>query len=316
MKKLYFLLLSISLTLSAWAQAPEKMSYQAVVKDASSGLVTNQKIGMQMSILQGAEGTAVYVETHQPTTNSNGLVSISVGTGAPTSGSFRDIDWSKGPYFLQTEIDPAGGTSYTISGKSEIESQPYAFHATTATTATTAKNGLKAGTKKGQMMFWDDEAWVKLDPPPNGVDANLSIRDGQLAWTKVEVAPKYEIGLNNDLGGYVFYVAPDGLRGLVAATKDQSEGDVTWNNAFSLVNNSANHNAVGANFTDWRLPTKDELNMMYTKKDAIGGFANYYYWSSTEFGNSAAWTQNFNNGGQSNYYNFFNTFRVRAVRAF
>jgi len=312
MKKLYFLLLSISLTLSAWAQAPEKMSYQAVVKDASSGLVTNQKIGMQMSILQGAEGTAVYVETHQPTTNSNGLVSISVGTGAPTSGSFRDIDWSKGPYFLQTEIDPAGGTSYTISGKSEIESQPYAFH---ATTATTAENGLKAGTTKGQMMFWDDEAWVKLDPPPNGVDANLSIRDGQLAWTKVEEAPKYEIGLNEDLGGYVFYVSDDGLRGLVAATKDQSTSDVTWNDAFSLVNNSANHNAVGANFTDWRLPTKDELNMMYLKKDAIGGFAVNYYWSSTDIGNGSAWLQNFNNGFQG--YGYHNdTNRVRAVRAF
>ena len=312
MKKLYFLLLSISLTLSAWAQAPEKMSYQAVVKDASSGLVTNQKIGMQMSILQGAEGTAVYVETHQPTTNSNGLVSISVGTGAPTSGSFRDIDWSKGPYFLQTEIDPAGGTSYTISGKSEIESQPYAFH---ATTATTAKNGFKAGTTKGQMMFWDGEAWVKLDPPLSGVDANLSIRDGQLAWTSVEVAPKYEIGLNNDLGGYVFYVAPDGLRGLVAATKDQSTSDVTWNNAFSLVNNSANHNAVGANFTDWRLPTKDELNMMYTKKDAIGGFASNYYWSSTAYADGYAWIQNFNDGYQT-YYIDNDPNRVRAVRAF
>jgi len=311
MKKLYFLLLSISLTLSAWAQAPEKMSYQAVVKDASSGLVTNQKIGMQMSILQGAEGTAVYVETHQPTTNSNGLVSISVGTGAPTSGSFRDIDWSKGPYFLQTEIDPAGGTSYTISGKSEIESQPYAFH---ATTATTAENGLKAGTTKGQMMFWDDEAWVKLDPPPNGVDANLSIRDGQLAWTKVEVAPKYEIGLNNDLGGYVFYVAPDGLHGLVAATQDQSAGGY-WNDAFSLVNNSANHNAVGANFTDWRLPTKDELNMMYLKKDAIGGFTIDVYWSSTGSGSYVAWGQGFGNGIQFGTNNP-GTGRVRAVRAF
>ena len=311
MKKLYFLLLSISLTLSAWAQAPEKMSYQAVVKDASSGLVTNQKIGMQMSILQGAEGTAVYVETHQPTTNSNGLVSISVGTGAPTSGSFRDIDWSKGPYFLQTEIDPAGGTSYTISGKSEIESQPYAFH---ATTATTAENGLKAGTTKGQMMFWDDEAWVKLDPPPNGVDANLSIRDGQLAWTKVEVAPKYEIGLNNDLGGYVFYVAPDGLHGLVAATQDQSAGGY-WNDAFSLVNNSANHNAVGANFTDWRLPTKDELNMMYLKKDTIGGFASSVYWCSTVDDGGDAWGQDFVNGFQD-LNGEVGTGRVRAVRTF
>jgi hypothetical protein len=44
-----------------------------VVKDASSGLVTNHEIVMQMSILQGAKGTAVYVETHQPTNNSNSV---------------------------------------------------------------------------------------------------------------------------------------------------------------------------------------------------------------------------------------------------
>ena len=306
MKKLYFLLLSVSLTLSTWAQAPEKMSYQAVVKDASSGLVTNQEIGMQMSILQGAEGTAVYVETHQPTTNSNGLVSIAVGTGAPTSGNFRDIDWSKGPYFLQTEIDPAGGTSYTISGKSEMKSLPYAFH------ATTAENGLKAGTAKGQIMYWDGDVWVMLDPITE--DANLSLRDGQLAWTKVEEAPKIEEGLNNDLGGYVIYVTPNGLHGLVAATQDQTEG-CSWNDAFTLVNNSANHNSVGANFTDWRLPTKDELNMMDKKKDAIGGFANDYYWSSTGDGNGYPWVLLFDNGGKSDYYGN-PTGRVRAVRAF
>ena len=311
MKKLYFLLLSISLTLSSWAQAPEKMSYQAVVKDASSGLVTNKEIGMQMSILQGAEGTAVYVETHQPTTNSNGLVSISVGMGAPTSGIFRDIDWSKGPYFLQTEIDPAGGTSYTISGKSEMKSLPYAFH---ATTATTAENGLKAGTTKGQMMFWDGDAWVKLDPPINGVDANLSIRDGQLAWTKVEEAPKIEIGLNEDLGGYVIFVTDNGLHGLVAATKDQSTGS-KWGLAYNLVNDPANHDAAGINFTDWRLPSKDELNMMYLLKDAIGGFAGNYYWSSSEYEPYFMWGQYFNSGNK-----FVNNYSVaggvRAVRAF
>ena len=309
MKKLFPLLLSISLTLSAWAQAPEKMSYQAVVKDASSGLVTNQEIGMQMSILQGAEGTAVYVETHQPTTSSNGLVSIAVGTGAPTSGSFRDIDWSKGPYFLQTEIDPAGGTSYTISGKSEIESQPYAFH------ATTAENGLKAGTTKGQMMFWNGEAWVKLDPAPNGVDANLSIRDGQLAWTKVEEAPKIEVGLNNDLGGYIIYVTDDGLHGLVAATQNQSFFNIRLNDAFSVVNNRANHNAVGANFTDWRLPFKDELNMMFRKRDKIGGFALSYYWSFRGYDNNGAWLQDFNNAFQYGS-SYDGAGRVRAVRAF
>ena len=91
-----------------------------------------------------------------------------------------------------------------------------------------------------------------------------------------------EIVLREDLGGYVFYVSPDGEHGLVAATQDQSTGS-NWNDAFGLVNNNANHDVAGANFTDWRLPTKDELNMMYLKKDEIGGFANNNYWSSALF---------------------------------
>ena len=64
----------------------------------------------------------------------------------------------------------------------------------------------------------------------------------------------------------------------------------------------------------WRLPTKDELNMLYKNKEEIGGFANGNYWSSTEFDNVSAWVRFFSNGVQggngkngSNY--------VRAVRA-
>ena len=102
------------------------------------------------------------------------------------------------------------------------------------------------------------------------------------------MAPKYEIGLNNDLGGYVIYVTPNGLHGLVAATQDQSTG-CSWNDAPSLANNGANHSAVGVNFTDWRLPTKDELNMMLTKRAAIDGFDNYGYWSSTDYDYGTAW---------------------------
>tara|TARA_B100000809_G_scaffold33013_1_gene28815 strand:- start:2544 stop:2795 length:252 start_codon:yes stop_codon:yes gene_type:complete len=68
-----------------FAQAPEKMSYQAVVQNSSNALVSIQAVGMQISILQGgAKGTAVYVETKTPTTNINGLVSL--GTGTLVSG--------------------------------------------------------------------------------------------------------------------------------------------------------------------------------------------------------------------------------------
>ena len=69
-KKFYILVASFIITASVFAQAPEKMSYQAVVRDADNALVTNQEIGMQIIILQGA--TAVYVETQTPTTNANG----------------------------------------------------------------------------------------------------------------------------------------------------------------------------------------------------------------------------------------------------
>ena len=64
----------------------------------------------------------------------------------------------------------------------------------------------------------------------------------------------------------------------------------------------------------WRLPTKDELNMLYKNKEEIGGFANNYYWSSTVFDNYDAWEQNFNNGFQ-NFFNKDYGYYVRAVRA-
>ena len=111
MKKLYSLIATIILISSVFSQSPEKMSYQAVIRNSSNNLVTNVNVGMKISILQGsAEGAVVYAETHSPETNANGLVSIEIGTGS-TSDDFSTIDWSNGPYFIKTETDPAGGTN-------------------------------------------------------------------------------------------------------------------------------------------------------------------------------------------------------------
>jgi hypothetical protein len=121
------------------AQAPNKMSYQAVVRNASNALVASAPVGMKISILQGsASGTAVYEESHTATTNANGLATIEIGSGTVISGTMAGINWAAGPYFLKTETDPAGGTAYSISGTSELMSVPYAKFAESSGAWTTA----------------------------------------------------------------------------------------------------------------------------------------------------------------------------------
>jgi hypothetical protein len=77
----------------------------------------------------------------------------------------------------------------------------------------------------------------------------------------------------------------------------------------------------GGGYTDWFLPSKDELNILYVNKLAIGGFENRRYWSSSEFvdfngnGSSFAWSQDFGLYTQ-NASNIFLTYYVRAIRAF
>src|SRR6056297_790033 len=137
MRKIFTFLTAVLLTLGMFAQSPEKMSYQAVIRDASDNLLTDTQVGMQISILQGsASGTAVFVETQDPTTNANGLLSLEIGAGTVVSGDFTTIDWANGPYFIKTETDPEGGTNYTITGTSQLLSVPYALHAKTAEAVT------------------------------------------------------------------------------------------------------------------------------------------------------------------------------------
>jgi uncharacterized protein (TIGR02145 family) len=129
MKKIFAILAASLLTAGIFAQSPGKMSYQAVIRDASNNLVTSQVVGMQISILQGTiDGTEVYLETQTPVTNANGLITIEVGGEA----GFDTINWADGPYFIKIGTDPTGGTTYTITGTSQLLSVPYALHAKTA----------------------------------------------------------------------------------------------------------------------------------------------------------------------------------------
>jgi len=123
-----FLVTNLFRLQQASAQTPQKLSYQAVVRNSSNALVTNIQVGMKISILQGSvTGTAVYTETQTPTANAFGLVNIEIGGGV----GFSTIAWANSIYFVKIETDPTGGANYSITGISQLLAVPYAFQSKT-----------------------------------------------------------------------------------------------------------------------------------------------------------------------------------------
>lgn len=206
-----------AMALSIFAQAPQKMSYQCVIRNASGVLVTNQSVGIRISILQGTTtGTTVYLETYNPNpqTNANGLISLEIGGGMPITGTFSTINWASGPYFLKTETDPTGGTNYTIMGTSQLLSVPYALH------AKTAENGFSGNYNDlsfRPLLF--DGTWISLTGKPtlfngsytdltdkptlfNGIFASLTDKPNTVAGYGItnaittEVDPTYNATFN------------------------------------------------------------------------------------------------------------------------
>ena len=194
MKKISSLLIASMLSIVALAQSPEMMSYQAVVRDAGDNLVAATTIGMQISILQDSiNGTAVYVETHAPTTNINGLVSLEIGAGSNVVGTFNAIDWSSGTYFIKTETDPTGGTSYTITGTSQLLSVPYALFAKNSsgwqtiddTTHTLNQVGIgTASSYPGVELVLSDDVFASqvIETSGTTTDAELWLKNPKGVW--------------------------------------------------------------------------------------------------------------------------------------
>lgn len=156
-----------------FGQSPQKMSYQAVIRNSSNQLITNSSVGMKISILQGSiSGTVVYTETQMPSTNANGLVTIDIGSGA----GFSAINWANGPYFIKTETDPSGGNNYNIIGTSQLLSVPYALHSRTSeslTGAITELDPIFGSSVAGGITGTDITNWNnKLDSEADGSVTN------------------------------------------------------------------------------------------------------------------------------------------------
>jgi len=309
MKRIITFFTVILFTTSVFAQAPNKMSYQAVIRNSSNSLVTNTAVGMRISILQTtSSGTPIYTETQTPTTNANGLASIEIGGGTVLSGNFASINWANGPYFIKTETDPTGGTNYTITGTSQLLSVPYALYAKSAETLSGSSGtfthyiGEQFG---GGVIFhlWKDT---------QGVEHGLIVDKTDLSTSQVWS------NIDQTLIGPSAQSSWDGLSNSNAIVGQAGH----TSSAAALCLNSTNGGQ-----SDWYLPSIDELSLLWHSRfnvnkslSAIGGASvfptsGYYYWSSTELSNGNAFNFLFYFGNAS-YENKASTYYVRAVRAF
>lgn len=164
MKTIFTIIAVVVACLTLNAQAPQQFKYQAVARDISGNILPDQNVALRMSILEGAVGgTALFVETHNTTTNSFGLISLSIGAGVNVSGSIAAIDWGANIYFLKVEMDPANGTAYVDMGTSQLLSVPYALSAGNADNAFSGNYADLTGAPVNVSEFTNDAGYLDTE---------------------------------------------------------------------------------------------------------------------------------------------------------
>ncbi len=141
------LVLCVIFSLSSFAQAPQGINYQAVMRNSTGAVIANQQVSVKATIHRNtASGTTVYDEKHTVTTNPFGLINIVLGSGTPITGTLAAVNWANGPYFLEISVDPQGGNNYTSMGTQQLQSVPYALYAGNAPAGATGATGANGNT--------------------------------------------------------------------------------------------------------------------------------------------------------------------------
>ena len=349
MKKLLFTtLIFLSLAFAGFSQTipPPYINYQAVLYDVNSASpntpLTNQSFTTFVNI-NDELNELVYREEHYASTDANGLITVKIGAGDYVDGSIsnlNDINWGVGKYFLVVDFVINGDTSSTAS--EQLVTVPYSFY------AGKSGNGISAIADNGDgtLTFVYLDGTTYITPILSGLQGPIGPAGPAGSSGGY---PIHTIGESYG-GGIVFYVYDGGQHGLIASTADQSTG-IRWyggsysktcaqadgvgaglkNTAIIIANQGpvdgntfaariCNEYSVtdsnGVTYGDWYLPSKHELNLLFIQRTVVGGFAEAFYWSSSEFNDLDAWIQNFGNGWQTGSYKSGNEVYVRAIRAF
>ena len=286
--KMYSTIIGILLTAGVFAQAPQKMSYQSVVRNSNNSLIVSTPIGIKISVIQGSvNGVITYSETQFQNTNINGLVSLEIGMGTPVIGTFSNINWANGPYFIKSEIDPNGSTNYSVQGTTELISVPYALY---------SENAQVSGFSHYIGEAFNGGVIYYLYKGSDGLEHGLIVS------TTESIAKWQTTGV------------------LVNA-------DRSWDGVYNtnLISGSPAVNYIATLGPNWYLPSLDELILLHGSRFEVNKalFTNnqtllslfLYYWSSTEYSSSEALSYDFLTGYTDVSGKTLN-YGVRGVKSF
>ena len=150
MKKFYiFLCLGIAALTQLQAQAPQGFNYQATVRNSAGNLIVNTNVYFKINVIQGSlTAVPVFTETHYVPTDDLGQVNLVIGQGTANTGTFSELDWSLGSYYLGIELDTDTGNGYVAMGTTQLLSVPYAMYAESSGSST----GFPSGGTEGQVL--------------------------------------------------------------------------------------------------------------------------------------------------------------------
>jgi hypothetical protein len=291
---LYLILLVINLYfVKVSAQITESFSYQAILSDNKGNPIIG-KVGVKVSIIFKQEnGTTVYMERHDKTTDSRGFIGLMIGEGTTIYlGKLDTINWANGPYFVKVEVSPTGGYTFPLTTISKIASVPYALFAQRA-------DSLSSSFKETDPLFLASAA------------KKITEQD-IIRWNILTQKAQYRIGQLAQ-GGIVFYVSADGNHGLVASTNDLNDNSV-W---------SSSKNVSIGSYNDWYIPSADEFNLLLKSQYIVNktleggsntsGLIKEFYWTSSEKNETEAYLFELGNLKLSSKSTLAS---VRAIRAF
>ncbi len=244
------LILSIA---QVWAQAPNKFSYQAVVRNAAgSPLANGTNVALKISIIDNtANGTELYAERHAiALNNALGLVNLEIGSGTLLSGSWpTNAQWSTNNKYVKVEVDITGGTSYTDMGTTQLLSVPYALNANSANTATSATT---AGTA-------------------NAISANATINPSQINNAGATVGQTIKWNGTEWVAANDIDTTKDNWGTQTAKTDATLEGDGTTANALKLAQQGATTGQVLKwNGFNWAPATDDNIDNWGSQTAVVG----------------------------------------------